>query len=177
MLRQSSSGSADHPPGPPTGAPPSAQRRGDGSLPPKLGSAATAPNCSPLSPLGLHVDGTVEFIGSGGTARDSGRKQPSYVPLARPPNLPRPPHLISPTHGPRTVQWRIELSPTLRPWSCPPQAPAGAGPKQGGGSGNAPLPDPRLRATPRLRAAPLHKRGLCQTRGGHLPGPPPKTLR
>jgi hypothetical protein len=97
-----------------------------------------------LSSLSLRADGSSLSIRPGVRAGDSGRPagRPPFLQRAHPISHP-PAHLGLPRPGPRTVQWRIELSPALRPGSCPPLAPAGAAQTQGGASGKAPLPEPR----------------------------------
>jgi hypothetical protein len=68
-----------------------------------------------------------------------------------------------------------ELSPTHGPGAAHPWLRRGRRKRRAGIPVTPHYPNPALRATPRLRAAPLHNRRPMQTRGGHLPGPPKDT--
>ncbi len=111
--------------------------------------------------------------GRRGRAGDCGRARPPFL-RRRPPN-PRPPalfHFPHPRAPQRAVAFRT-FPPPYGPGAAHPWLRRGRRKRRPGLPVSAPYPNPALRATPRLRAAPLHKRGLCQTRRGHLPGPPP----
>ncbi len=113
----------------------------------------------------------------GGTRRRLRPCRPPFL-RRRPPN-PRPPalfHFPRPRAPQRAVAFRT-FPPPYGPGAARPWLRRGRRKRRSGVPVSAPYPNPALRATPRLRAAPLHKRGLCQTRRGHLPGPPPDASR
>jgi hypothetical protein len=154
-------------------APPSSEHHLDGNLPPQIGSAALRQTVPFLSTLGRHAICTVESIRPGVRAGDCGREKPSSVPPARPPNLPPTrPLPFPPPSGPAPCRGISRLSPALRPGSCPPLAPAGAAQTQVRVPVTAVDPYPALRATPRLRAAPLHKVLYVEPGTGNNPGLP-----
>ena len=120
---------------------------------------------------------------TGGVSPSSSSSPPSCKGGASPRFPVHPPHLSFPRKPwPRSVRGIPELSPTLRPGSCPPLAPPGAAQTQGGDSGNA-----ALSGTPPCAPLPASglrlyiTRALCETRGGQQPGPPkdsrPETLK
>ena len=128
---------------------------------------AQAPASTPTASSNLQ--GRVGRAGDCG--RPSGR--PPFLRRAHP--SPAPPalfHFPRPRAPQRAVAFRT-FPPPSGPGAARPWLRRGRRKRRPGLPVIAHYPKPALRATPRLRAPPRHKRGLCTTRGGHLPGPPP----
>jgi hypothetical protein len=115
--------------------------------------------------------------GRGAPPGDSGRPggRPPFLPAAPTQSPTRPPNLDFPHPGPAPCRGIPELSPSHGPGAAHPWLRRGRRKRRAGFPVTPHYPNPALRATPRLRAAPLHNRRPMQTRGGHLPGPPKNT--
>jgi hypothetical protein len=125
-------------------APPSPQLPCGRQRPPQIGSAQAARRTAPTRALlSLIADGDLPTHKTGWDAPETA-VVPSSVPPSRPP-IPRATHPFSfpPPTGPATCRGIPDLSPALRPGSCPPLAPAGAAQTQVGSSGKRALPEPR----------------------------------
>ena len=97
---------------------------------------------------------------AGVSALEPAAKQPASGPPGRPHPIPHPPaHLNFPHPWPRSVRGIAEAfpHPTARELPAPGSGGGGANAGRGFRKGSL-VPNPALRATPRLRASPLHKR-------------------
>ncbi len=109
--------------------------------------ASCSPNCSHPRKLQLHRGRRPSNPqGRVGRAGDCGRPRAAVLRSSVAPTpFPAPPALFRfpPPSDPATCRGIPDLSPALRPGSCPPLAPAGAAQTQAGASGNRALPEPR----------------------------------
>ena len=115
----------------------------DGNVPPQIGSASSAELLHPRK-IDPHRRRRPSSNKAGWDAPETAVGSVLRSSVA-PTQSPAPPALFPfpPPSGPATCRGIPDLSPALRPGSCPPLAPAGAAQTQAGASGNRALPEPR----------------------------------